>query len=224
MPIRNCGTSWAFSSISPPIPVENERIRFSIARRRRGVACDTFPSTYNPVAELDFHAVDGLRASLPSCETIRLRKAFTQIYEYPERPVPVKARYRGFHRFDLTTCIGCEKCAVACPVDCIYIEKVKSPAGKGFRIDGFAVDYTKCMFCALCVDPCPVDCIFMGSNHDLSCYSRDGCIVDYAKLPLEVSWGQSTLNPTAVSESKVLYEPVWVKGEASPFEVATEEK
>ncbi|MDA0283035.1 MAG: 4Fe-4S binding protein [Planctomycetota bacterium] len=146
------------------------------------------------------------------------RHTFAETYEYPESPVPVKARYRGFHRFDLTTCIGCEKCAVACPVDCIYIEKVKSPVGKGFRIDGFAVDYTKCMFCALCVDPCPVDCIFMGSNYDLSCYSRDGCIVDYAKLPLQVAWGRATLNPTAVAESKVLYEPVWVKGEASPFE------
>src|ERR1700731_2761639 len=94
------------------------------------------------------------------------RRTFTEVYEYPEVPVPVKPRYRGFHRFDLTTCIGCEKCAVACPVDCI----------------------------------------FMGSNFDLSCYSRDGCIVDYAKLPLEVGWGQATLNPTVVSESKVLYE------------------
>lgn len=109
------------------------------------------------------------------------------------------------------------------PVDCIYIEKEKSPVGKGFRIDGFTIDYTKCMFCALCVEPCPVDCIFMGSNHDLSCYSRDGCIVDYAKLPLQVAWGQTTLNPTAVAESKVLYEPVWVKGEPSPFEYASEE-
>ena len=150
------------------------------------------------------------------------RHTFAETYEYPEAPVPVKARYRGFHRFDLTTCIGCEKCAVACPVDCIYIEKVKSPVGKGFRIDGFAVDYTKCMFCALCVEPCPVDCIFMGSNYDLSCYSRDGCIVDYAKLPLQVAWGRATLNPTAVAESKVLYEPVWVKGEPSPFEVPAE--
>ena len=55
------------------------------------------------------------------------RKAFTEVYEYPEAPVPVKARYRGFHRFDLTTCIGCEKCAAACPVDCIYPDPDWSP-------------------------------------------------------------------------------------------------
>ena len=150
----------------------------------------------------------------------RNRKSFADVYAYPEVPVKVKPRYRGFHRFDLTTCIGCEKCAQACPVDWIYIEKVKSPVGKGFRLNGFAIDYTKCMFCALCVDPCPVDCIFMGSNHDLSCYSRDGCIVDYGKLPLEIAWGRASLNPTAVAESKVLHEPVWVKGEESPFEFA----
>src|SRR5262249_42636431 len=76
------------------------------------------------------------------------RKAFTQHFEYPELPVPVKPRYRGFHRFDLTTCIGCDKCARACPVDCIYIEKIKNPVGKGFRVNGFKIDYTKCMFCA----------------------------------------------------------------------------
>ena len=121
------------------------------------------------------------------------RRTFTEVYEYPEVPLKVKPRYRGFHRFDLTTCIGCDKCAVACPVDCIYIDKEKSPVGKGFRINGYTIDYTKCMFCALCVDPCPVDCIFMGSVHDLSCYSRDGCIVDYAKLPLEIAWGRASL-------------------------------
>jgi len=160
--------------------------------------------------------------------TIRLmartyqRQTMAEVYEYPERPIPVKARYRGFHRFDLTTCIGCDKCAVACPVDCIYIDKMKNPAGKGFRINGFTIDYTKCMFCALCVDPCPVDCIFMGSNHDLSGYSRDGCVVDYAKLPLQVAWGQATLNPAVVAESKVLYQPVWIQGEPNPFELPAE--
>jgi NADH-quinone oxidoreductase subunit I len=139
------------------------------------------------------------------------RRTFTERFEYPELPVPVKPRYRGFHRFDLTTCIGCDKCARACPVDCIYIEKIKNPVGKGFRVNGFKIDYTKCMFCALCVDPCPVDCIYMGSTFDQSCFSRDGCIVDFAKLPVETAWGQATLNPTAIAGSKLTAEPVWTK-------------
>ena len=119
------------------------------------------------------------------------RKTFTEHFEYPELPVPVAARYRGFHRFDLTTCIACDQCAKACPVDCIYIGKERVTSGKGFKITGFTIDYTKCMFCALCVEPCPVDCIFMGATHDLSCYSRDGCIVDFARLPVDVAWGTS---------------------------------
>ncbi len=137
------------------------------------------------------------------------RKTFTERYEYPELPVPVKPRYRGFHRFDLTTCIGCDKCARACPVDCIYIEKERAkPPAKGFVVKGFKIDYTKCMFCALCVDPCPVDCIFMGSTYDLSCYGRDGCIVDFSRLPVQIAWGRSTLNPTAVTRSKLTTKPV----------------
>lgn len=136
------------------------------------------------------------------------RRTFTEQFEYPELPVPVMPRYRGFHRFDLTTCIACDQCAKACPVDCIYINKERVTKGKGFKVTGFTIDYTKCMFCALCVEPCPVDCIFMGSTHDLSCYSRDGCIVDFSRLPLEVGWGRASLNPTAVAQSKVLAEPV----------------
>jgi len=75
-------------------------------------------------------------------------------------------------------------------------------------VSGFTIDYSKCMFCALCVEPCPVDCIFMGSTLDLSCYSRDGTIVDFARLPVEVAWGRSPINPTAVAASKVIVEPV----------------
>jgi NADH-quinone oxidoreductase subunit I len=145
------------------------------------------------------------------------RKAFTQHFAYPETAIPVRPRYRGFHRFDLTTCIGCDKCARACPVDCIYIDKEKAPPpAKGFVVTGFKIDYTKCMFCALCVDPCPVDCIFMGSTHDLSCFSRDGCVVDFATLPLATAWGQDSLSPTAVYESKKVALPVWTKTEPQP--------
>ena len=51
----------------------------------------------------------------------------------------------------------------------------------------------------------------MGSTHDLSGYTRDGCIVDFAKLPLETAWGQDALSPTAVHESKQVTLPVWTK-------------
>ena len=136
------------------------------------------------------------------------RKTFTEHFEYPELPAPVTSRYRGFHRFDLTTCIACERCARDCPVDCIYIGKERAEGRKGFRVTSFVIDYTKCMFCSLCTESCPVDCIFMGATHDLSCYSRDGCLVDFSRLPLEVAWGRSTLNPTAVAHSKVILQPV----------------
>lgn len=63
----------------------------------------------------------------------RNRKTFTEQFEYPELPVPVAARYRGFHRFDLTTCIACDQCAKACPVDCIYIGKERVQGGKASR-------------------------------------------------------------------------------------------
>jgi NADH-quinone oxidoreductase subunit I len=136
------------------------------------------------------------------------RGTFTEQYEYPELPAEVTPRYRGFHRFDLTTCIACERCARDCPIDCIYIGKERIEGRKGFRITSFAIDYTKCLVCGLCTENCPVDCIFMGSTHDLSCYSRDGCVVDFARLPLEIAWGRATLNPTAVAASKRVAEPV----------------
>jgi NADH-quinone oxidoreductase subunit I len=146
------------------------------------------------------------------------RKTFTEQFEYPELPVPVADRYRGFHRFDLTTCIACDQCAKACPVDCIYIGKERVEGGKGFQVSGFTIDYSKCMFCALCVEPCPVDCIFMGATHDLSCYNRDGTLVDFSRLPIEVAWGRATLNPTAVAESKSV--PAAVHG--GPNQVANQ--
>ncbi len=85
----------------------------------------------------------------------------------------------------------------------LHWQRTRHPRQR-FKVTGFTIDYTKCMFCALCVDPCPVDCIFMGATHDLSCYSRDGCIVDFARLPVEIGWGRATLNPTAVAGSKVI--------------------
>ncbi len=136
------------------------------------------------------------------------RGTFTRAYEFPERPAIILPRFRGFHRYDLTSCIACGRCARDCPVSCIYIEKERVAGRKGFRVKSFIIDYSKCMFCGFCTENCPTDCIFMGQTYDLSCLSRDGCVVDFAKLPLEIAWGYGRLNPSAVALSKYVLLPV----------------
>lgn len=48
----------------------------------------------------------------------------------------------------------------------------------------------------------------MGRSYDLSCYERNGCIVDFAKIPLEIAWGGGTLDAAAVASSVPVTEPV----------------
>ena len=85
-------------------------------------------------------------------------------------------------------------CAKACPVDCIYIDKtaprkidkktgtVNMTDPKNGELLRFAIDYSKCLFCALCTEPCPTDCIHMGKLHDLSSYTREDVVVEFAEI------------------------------------------
>jgi NADH-quinone oxidoreductase subunit I len=136
------------------------------------------------------------------------RLTFTQRYEYPELPVPIAPRFRGFHRYDLTSCIACDRCARDCPANCITVGKERQAGTKGFRVTSYTIDYTKCLLCGICTESCPTDCIFLGASYDLSCFCREGCIVDFSRLPLEIAWGRATLNPTVVAASKVIQNPV----------------
>jgi NADH-quinone oxidoreductase subunit I len=118
----------------------------------------------------------------------------TATVPYPEHKLNFAPRYRGIHEFEYNKCIACDLCAKACPVDCIYIDKsgprridkatglVNEQDPKNGKLLRFAVDYSKCLFCALCTEPCPTDCIHMGKLHDLSSYSREDVVVEFADL------------------------------------------
>jgi len=68
---------------------------------------------------------------------------------------PGAERYRGFHKNDLQTCIGCGTCEDICEneaIDLVPVEGIDTKDGdSGLRP---RIDYGRCCWCALCVDVC----------------------------------------------------------------------
>lgn len=99
--------------------------------------------------------------------------------QYPRErlPVPTRGRYR-LHN-DIDDCIVCDKCAQACPVDCIEIEAIKAPLPFDHTSNGmtkrltatrFDIDLAKCCFCGLCTTVCPTQCLTMTPEYDYSVF------------------------------------------------------
>ncbi len=116
--------------------------------------------------------------------------------EYPKEaiPVPVNGRYRLNNVME--DCIVCDKCAKICPVNCIDIVPIRSPAEIGKTSDGssirlyaakFDIDMAKCCYCGLCTTVCPTECLTMTNTFDYSEFDITKMNYEYGLLTPEES-------------------------------------
>ena len=79
---------------------------------------------------------------------------------------PGAPRYRGFHKNDITKCIGCGTCEDICEneaIDLVPVEGIKTKDGdSGLRP---MVDYGRCCWCALCVDVCTTNSLTLSNEY-----------------------------------------------------------
>ncbi|MBZ2279522.1 NADH-quinone oxidoreductase subunit NuoI, partial [Buchnera aphidicola] len=98
-------------------------------------------------------------------------------------------RYRG--RIILTRnldgeerCVACNLCAVACPVDCISLQKSENIPGRWYP-EFFRINFSRCIFCGLCEEACPTGAIQLTSDFELSEFQRHHLV--YEKKDLLIS-------------------------------------
>jgi len=103
--------------------------------------------------------------------------------QYPDVKLKLPERARNRLYVNMDDCIGCDQCSMACPVNCITIETLKSTPDvdlgltsvgtkKRLYVPRFDIDIAKCCYCGLCVYPCPTECIKMTDVYEFSEYER----------------------------------------------------
>ncbi|MCE5229366.1 NADH-quinone oxidoreductase subunit I [bacterium] len=153
---------------------------------------------------------------------VLFRKTFTM--RYPEERPVVPEGYRGRHKLDEKSCIVCQQCAKACPVDAIVIEAVGR--GKDAMLTRFTVDYGKCLFCSLCTEACSQSSITMTKEYDLAEYSRQAEVRSLIKLktPEQIKAHEAMLAQKEAEKKAKLEAAKKAEAEKKAAEAAAAEK
>ena len=105
-------------------------------------------------------------------KVVRVSKALTRKspaygHDYRYEAAHHPERYRGRHRIDYETCIGCDACNKICPVHAITMKHL--PFKKQNIVP--EVNLSVCIFCGLCEDVCPTkpekSIVLSGGRYDM---------------------------------------------------------
>ncbi|MEH6577809.1 MAG: NADH-quinone oxidoreductase subunit NuoI [Amphritea sp.] len=106
--------------------------------------------------------------------------------EYPDEQPYLAPRYRG--RIVLTRdpdgeerCVACNLCAVACPVDCIALQKTQDDEGR-WQAEFFRINFSRCIFCGMCEEACPTYAIQLTPDFEICESERSNLVYEKEHL------------------------------------------
>lgn len=106
--------------------------------------------------------------------------------QYPDEKPYLPPRYRG--RIVLSRdpdgaerCVACNLCAVACPVDCIYVEQTTDDTGRWYP-EKFRINFSRCIYCGMCEEACPTYAIQLTPDFEMAEYTRQQMVYDKQDL------------------------------------------
>jgi len=109
--------------------------------------------------------------------------------QYPDEQVDLPPRYRG--RIVLTRdpdgeerCVACNLCAVACPVDCIALQKAEQEDGRWYP-EFFRINFSRCIYCGMCEEACPTSAIQLTPDFEMSEYRRQELVYEKEDLLID---------------------------------------
>lgn len=109
--------------------------------------------------------------------------------EYPDVQPHMFSRWRG--RIILSRdpdgeerCVACNLCAVACPVDCISLQKAEKEDGRWYP-EYFRINFSRCIMCGFCEEACPTNAIQLTPDFEMAEYVRQDMVWEKEDLLID---------------------------------------